>query len=767
MTRIARSRPVLEARSKVDGTADYVINHVRHRLLHAALVRSTEPHAAIVGVDPSAAAVAPGVHSVLTGQDVARVIKDPFYGPAFHDQPILALDKVRYVGEPVVVVLAEDPHAAASAAALVEVSYRGLPPVFDEVAACRDDTPLVHDALRPGAVFADLRHLAGVAGTNVALHTRVRHGDQAAAQSGGGQVFAHEYHTQQVAHCPLESHCAIAEFVRPDRLEVESSTQSPSFVRLELARLLGWRENQVRVLVPYLGGGFGAKLYMKLEALATAAALITGRPVRIAINMDEQFFLISRHATTTRIRTRVDEAGRFRAREIDAWWNGGAYADIGPRVTQKSAFIAAGPYRIPAVTIDSRAVYTNRTPAGAMRGFGVPQMVFAHESHTDEIAAAIGMDPIELRRCNLLASGDTHATGTKLESAATAEVLDLLAEKMRWAEPFDHGSGTLRRGRGVALGLKAVVTPTTSTAIVALAGDGSVSVRAGTVDMGQGSSTVLATVVGEALGLPPEEISVLTPDTDATPYDMGTLGSRSTFHMGNAVLAAALDLKSQLVTTAAEITGASLADIRCSAGRVAGLTFEEIMTAAHGAPAGTLIGHGSYTPRSTSPDPQTGQSPAITPFWMTGGAGAEVMVDTETGKVTVTRLVCVADCGVALNPAAARRQVSGAAVMQLGMTLSEEMCFEDGQLINPGLALYKVPTALDVPPEIEVCLVQQPHPDGPYGAKGVGETGTFAVSAAVANALADATAARLRSLPLTAEKVLAELRGNDRGGADD
>ncbi len=761
MSEIGRSRPVLEARSKVDGTADYVINHFRHRMLHAAIVRSTQPHAVLAGIDSESARAIQGVHSVLTGQDVAQVIKDPYYGPAFHDQPILALDKVRYVGEPVAVVLAEERHVALAAAALVDVSYRDLPAVFDAVAACVEDAPQVHESLRPGAAFADLRHLAGVSGTNVALHTRLRHGDQDAAWVGDGQVFEHEYQTQQVAHAPLESHCAIAEFVRPDRLEVESGTQSPSFVRLELARLLGWRENQVRVMVPYLGGGFGAKLYMKLEALAVAAALIACRPVRVAITMDEQFFTISRHASTTRIRTRVDEAGRFRARAVDVYWNGGAYADIGPRVTQKSGYIAAGPYRIEAVSIDSRAVYTNRTPAGAMRGFGVPQMVFAHESHADEIASALGIDPIELRRRNLLADGDVHATGTRLESAATTEILELLSTKMRWAEEIDRGSGTVRRGRGVAIGLKAVVTPTTSAALVSLAGDGSVTVRQGTVDMGQGSATVMAVIAGQALGVPPEDISVLPPDTDATPYDMGTLGSRSTFHMGNAVLAAALDLKRQLAALASEMTGDSSGDISCSAGRVGGLTFEEIMTARHGAQAGTIVGYGSYTPRSVAPDPEMGQSPAITPFWMVGGAGAEISVDVQTGRIAVDRIVCVADAGVALNPDAARRQVSGGVVMQLGMTLSEEMQYEDGQLSNPGLALYKVPTALDVPREIEVCLIQHPHPDGPYGAKGIGETGTFAVSPAVANALADATGVRIRSLPLTAEKVLQGLHRRD------
>jgi CO/xanthine dehydrogenase Mo-binding subunit len=393
-----------------------------------------------------------------------------------------------------------------------------------------------------------------------------------------------------------------------------------------------------------------------------------------------------------------------------------------------------------------------------MRGFGVPQMVFAHESHCDEIAAAVGVDPVELRRRNLLAEGDTHVTGTRLESAATIEVLETLAATMRWGGEFDRGSGPVRRGRGIALGLKAVVTPTTSAATVSLAGDGSVTVHHATVDMGQGSSTVMAVIVGQALGVAPEDIAILPPDTDTAPYDMGTLGSRSTFHMGNAVLAAALDLKRQLVALAADTTGRSPEGITCAAGRVDGLTFQELMTARHGAQAGTIVGFGSFTPRSAAPDPATGQSAAITPFWMVGGAGAEISVDIETGRITVDRIVCVGDSGIALNPDAARRQLSGGVIMQLGMTLSEEMRYEDGQLTNPGLGQYKVPTARDAPREIEACLVQHPHPAGPYGAKGVGETGTFAVSPAVANALADATGVRIRSLPLTAEKVLTGLR---------
>src|SRR6266852_2430933 len=572
---IGRSVPRLEGREKVTGRAEYTHLMRLPGMLHGKIFRSTVAHGRIKSIDTSAASKIPGVHRVVTADDIRDVIPDPYYGPAFHDQPILAIDKVRFVGEPVAVVLAADPHVAEAATHEIVAEYEELPAVYDEVEAMTSPVH-VHEELRPAGSFADLKHLKGRRATNLALDARLRRGDVDEAFAAAAHVFAHTFRTQKCLHLAFEPFASIAD-ARDSSVTIHTSSQGPSFVRSEIARLLGWPENRVRIKVPFVGGGYGSKLYIKLEALVTALSLIVRRPVKIALTMEEQFYQITKHPSTLRIKTGLDRDGRITARKCEVFWNGGAYADVGPRVTHKSGFVAAGPYDVENVWIDSYALYTNMTPSGALRGFGIPQMVFAHESHADEIAAATGMDPIELRRHNLLADGDLHATGTRLESAATMEVLELLATKMRWAEEIDRGSGTVRRGRGVAIGLKAVVTPTTSAATVSLAGDGSVTVRQGTVDMGQGSSTVMAVIAAQALGVPPEQIAVLPPDTDATPYDMGTLGSRSTFHMGNAVLAAARDQKRQLMAFAAEVTGCSPADVSCSGGRVAGLTFEEIM----------------------------------------------------------------------------------------------------------------------------------------------------------------------------------------------
>src|SRR5213079_2372192 len=310
-------------------------------------------------------------------------------------------------------------------------------------------------------------------------------------------------------------------------------------VRIEIARLFGWPENRVRVKVPYLGGGYGSKVYVKVEALVAALAMLVRRPVKIALTMEEQFYMITKHPTTFRIKSGVDKDGRVIARACEVYWNGGAYADIGPRVTQKSGFTAAGPYDIEHVAIDSYALYTNLPPAGALRGFGIPQLVWAYECHTDMMARELGIDPVEFRRRNLLREGRPQATGTLMRDAAIEKVLERTAELMDWRKPFDRGSGTVRRGRGIAIGFKACIANTTSLAAVNVNADGSCTVYVSTVDMGQGSDTAMAQIAAEVLALPAEAVTVVHSDTDVTPFDMATLGSRSLFHTGNAVKLAA------------------------------------------------------------------------------------------------------------------------------------------------------------------------------------------------------------------------------------
>jgi CO/xanthine dehydrogenase Mo-binding subunit len=745
---VGRSVPRLEGRAKVTGRAEYVHNLRLPGMLYGKICRSTVAHGRIRRIDVTAAQAVPGVHRIVTAQDIRAIIPEPYYGPAFHDQPILALDKVRYAGEPVAVVLATDPHVAEEAAGRIVVDYEELPAVFDEVEAATSKA-IVHEVLKPAGTFPDLKHLQGRRNTNVALDFHLRRGDVERAFKEAAQVFEHTFHSQQVLHVPLEPFVSVAEPGEP-ALTIHTASQSPSFVRIEIARLLGRPENRVRVKVPYLGGGFGAKLYIKLEALVAALALLTRRPVKIALTMEEQFYTLTKHAATLRIKSAVTREGRITGRLCEIWWNGGAYADIGPRITQKSGFTAPGPYDIENVHIDSYALYTNLPPAGALRGFGIPQLVWAYEGHTDMIARELKMDPVEFRRRNILRDGRPQATGTVMRDAAIDKVLDRVAARMDWDKPLDRGSGTVRRGRGIAIGFKAVISPTTSVAIVNLYADGSCCLYCSTVDMGQGSDTAMAQIVAEVLGVPIESITVVHPDTDVTPYDMATLGSRSMYHMGNAVKLAAEDARDKLLALAREL------------GLPAETTpIPDLFRKKYGMQAGNIVGTGSFIPSYKSPDHATGLSENVTPFWMVGATGVEVEVDTETGQVKIARLVNVADVGRPVNPAIVDTQLSGAAIMQMGFTMFEKMEFQAGQCTNASLAGYKIPGMLDLPPDIVNEAVDAVQASGPFGAKGVGETGTFGVSPAVANAIDDAVGVRLTSLPLTAEAVFRALRAKE------
>jgi len=745
-TVIGQSIPRLESNDKATGRAEYIHTMRLPGMLHAKVFRSDTPHGRILSIDTAEAAALPGVHGVYTGEDILKVMPVPYYGPAFHDQPILALEKVRYVGEPVAVVLAEDPHVAEEAAQLIYAEYEELPAVYDEVEAMTSEA-IVHEELKPAGTFPDLKHLVGRRDTNVALDYHLRRGEMEGVFADAAHVFEHTFRTQQTMHTPLEPMATLAE-QREGRLILHSSSQSPSFVRIEIARLLGWPENKVRVRVPFLGGGFGAKVYIKTEALAAALALLANRPIKYAQTMEEQFYTISKHPSTFRIKSGIDGSGKILARECEVWWNGGAYADIGPRVTQKSGFTAAGPYDIENVSIDSYALYTNRPPAGALRGFGIPQLVWAYESHTDLIARELGVDPMAFRRQNILKNGRPQAVGTTLVDTEIDGVLAELDRRMNWSGPFEKGDGTVKRGRGIAVGFKASISPTTSMAIVNVNADGSVIVHCSTTDMGQGSDTAMAQIAAEVLGVGVDKVIVIHPDTDVTPYDMSTLGSRSTYHMGHAVRLAATEARDKLAEMAKELglpegTNAPV---------------DELFRRKYGMQAGNVIGSGSFIPPYKPTDHGTGQSPEATPYWMIGATGIELSVDTETGHFTIERLITVADLGTALNPEIVATQLSGAAIMQLGFTMTEDMVYDAGQVTNANLADYKIPGFFDIPPVMENVVVEAEQKSGPFGAKGVGESGTFGVSPAIANAVDDAVGVRITEMPLTPEKVFRALR---------
>jgi CO/xanthine dehydrogenase Mo-binding subunit len=761
---IGTSPPRIDGIAKVTGSAFYA-RHLRiPGMVHAVLVRSDRPHARVLAIKCDAARRVPGVVDIVTAAELRRAVQHERHGPAFRDQPILAAEKVRHVGEPVAAIVAETPAAAHAALPMVDVVYEDLPAVFDPVEAMRPGAPLVHERVEPAGSFADLRGLEPAAGTNVCLHFRLRRGDVLAGFGKADVIVEEIFTTPATQHLPMEPHSTVALLEADGRLIIWSSTQSPSFVRSELAYLLGLPEHGVDVRVPYLGGGYGAKLYVKLEALAAVLALLVRLPVAVHNALEDLFYTLNRHATRTVIRSGVARDGHLVARQVQVYWDTGAYADIGPRICQKSGYTAGGPYRIPHVSIDSYCVYTHHPPAGAFRGFGIPQLVWAYESHTDTLARRVALDPLEFRRRNLLRSGDLQATGTVMRHAGFLEVLDTVAQ---WLPLARSRSGHVARGVGVAVGMKAVLTPSTSLAIVHMYGDGSVGVAASTVEMGQGAETVLSQVAATELCVPLRQVRVLHPDTDVTPFDTLTAGSRSTFHMGNAVRRAAEDVRLQLLDRAARLLEAPLDVLGIEDGGVVTregprrrLTFREIMERTFGQ-GGTLVGRGDHRSRAKNLDPATGQSDDVTAFWFSGAAAAEVEVDTGTGEVRVPRLVCAADVGKALHPRLVEGQIRGGAVMQLSQTLYEAVATVDGQPLNPNLIDYKALTSAEAPERLDAVIVEVPHPDGPYGAKGVGETGAFAVAPAVANAIACATGGRPRDLPLTPERVLRAVREAD------
>jgi len=745
-SQIGRSVRRLESRDKVTGRAEYTHLMQLPGMLHAKLFRSTVAHGRIGSLNLSLAKQAAGILHVVTIEDIKKLIPDPYYGPAFHDQPILADGKVRFIGEPVAAVLARDPHVAEEAVQFITAEYEELPAIYDEIDAFNSKT-FVHEHLKPAGTFADLKHLEGVSGTNIALDYRLRRGNFDKAYAAAEHKFEHKFKTQKVLHLPFEPFASIADY-RDDNVTIYTASQSPSFVQIEIARLLGWPENKVRVKVPYVGGGYGSKLYIKLEALAVALSMLARQPVKVAATMEEMFYQITKHPCTFRIRSGVDKDGKITARKCEVFWNTGAYADIGPRVAQKAGLTASGPYNIENVSIDSYALYTNLTPSGALRGFGLPQIAWAYESHMDMMARALGFDPAEFRRKNLLREGDVHATGQVVVDAPLDKVLNTILERLDWTKPLMRENGTIRRGRGFGIAIKAVTSPTTSVAVINVAGDGSVTLYCGTVDMGQGSDTGLAQIVGECLNVPAETVRIIHPDTDVTPYDMGTLGSRSLFHMGHAIQRAAADVRNQLAALRKEVGEPDGSNQPIAA----------LLQKRYGMQAGNIIGAGSYKPEYEAPSRETGQSRNVTPFWLISGAGAEVEVDMETGGLKIAKLINVVDAGKAVNPKIVETQISGGAIMQLGFTQLEQIHLDGGQITNASLADYRIPGFHDLPTKIENVYVQHDQSNGPFGAKGVGESSMFCVSPAIANAIEDAVGVRLTTLPLDPETIYRAIR---------
>lgn len=750
---IGRSVPRADARDKVRGTALYLEDLVLPGMLFGKALRSRHAHARLLRVDASRAEALPGVAAVVVGAAL------PFtHGESLVDEPLIARDRVRYTGEAVAAVAAVDERTAEDALAAIEVEYEALPALFDPLEAIKPGAPLIHEDL---GRYGHPPGIDPVPGTNICNHFKLRRGDVAEGFARSARVFEDTFRTPMQAHCTTERHGAICQIDADGRLTLWSGNDSPYRCRKEIAHALGIRMSDVRVVSsPNIGGNFGGKGGLKAEAVAIALAWkLRGRPVRVLFTREEEFCSsIGRHPSTVRIKTGVDTEGNMLAREVEVVLDSGAYAEKGPTIARFCGLSAAGPYKIPNVKVDVYCVYTNKTVAGAMRGYGGPQAAWAYESQMDVIARALGQDPLELRLRHAYEDGDEHVTGQTLESEGLKQCLRKLADAMAWeSRPRVPG-----RGYGIACMERAVKTPFGSAAFVKVNEDGSVDVLSSTTEVGQGSETVLRQVAAEVLGVPLASVRKVAPDTAVTPYDASTTSSRSTFHMGNAVRMAAADAREQILRLAAPLLGAPPQSLAIRDGSVvvadAALRISELL-ARHYGPNGTVLGRGYYSP--DMPDEGAEYYSRFMVFWLLGAAGAEVEVDEETGRVRVLRLWGAYDAGKALHPQGCEGQIQGGGAIGLGFALSEQLQWKDGVVLNPSFVSYAVPTALDVP-EIVPLLVEHPHREGPFGAKGMGETTNVAVPPAIANAIEDAVGVRIRSLPITPDRVLEALRRRRR-----
>jgi len=731
-----------DARERVVGTLPYTVDVTIPGMRHGKVVRSLVPHGRITSIEVEDALAVPGVIAVVTGQDLLDAGIDPYFGAMRADQPALAVGKVRYAGEPVAVVVAEERWQARAAAELVYVEYEELPNVVDERDADAAGAPLVHDD-----------HAGNECG-----EWHLDFGDVDAAFASAHRTYEGVFRTPPANHVPMETFVTLADWVRGDRLELWTSAQSPHAVRTGLVQMFGIDDVSVRVL--NIGGAYGAKGQIRIEPMVACVAKVVGVPVRVELDRDEVFATIGRHAGTVTMRTGVDADGRIVARTIDVVYNAGAYAITSPFAAGQGIVRAPGPYRIPNVRARSRALYTNTVPTGPFRGAMTGQLCLAYEVQLDEIAEDLGIDRLELRRRNLLRDGDVFATGEVMEHLHFDRILDGLDEALTRVSPAQGPAGPTRRGRGVALTLKTTLTPSRTEARLVVADDGSVTAHAAATEMGQGATASIMLNVGHELGLDPATVQRPPIDTDRDPFDTATGSSRSTYSTGVALREAAAQLRSRIDELATGDAGAGLVhrDGGVVTGEGAWQSYADILRrAGHG----QVIGEGVFQSRGGwTPDGTLKDGGPSTAHWHQGGAAVEVEVDVETGRVRVVGAAGASFAGVVLDRTRVDQQNVGCVIMGLGHSLFEESVYDDGQLTNPNLSDYMIPSILDLPGHIASVVIEDHHHGDVHG---VGEMAIPAVPPAVAAAIHDAVGVWLHDLPFTPEKVLRALGDRDGG----
>jgi CO/xanthine dehydrogenase Mo-binding subunit len=742
--------PRVDGMEKVTGKAMYTSDIQLPGMAYAKILRSPVAHARLTKVDASKARELPGVIATLTRDDLNNL--NYKYGATYKDQSIVAVDKVRYVGDPVAAVLAEDAATAEEALALIDVEYDELPSVTNIEEAIAPGAAQVHEG---DVARAELRGSTYGAperfnGTNICYYLTFGREDVEKGFARADFIFEDTFRFQKVQHYSLEAHNNIAHY-DGEKLTVWASCQDPFTLRDHLSGIFGLPLSRIRVIVPYVGGGYGGKLYVKAEPIAASLSWMTRRPVKLLLSVNESFKTITRHPARVTVKTGVTRDGRLIARDCQVYMDTGAYADAGPRVTQKAAYRSLGPYNIPFAKVEAYGVYTNVVPAGAFRGFGALQVTWAYESQMDMIADRLGLDPLDFRLKNLLKKGDLYTNGDTPVDCDLKEGLLKVADGIKW----DEKSQMPNRAKGISCCIKdAGGTYKVAGASVKMSSDGSVVLLTGTVEMGQGPRTALSQVVAEELSLPLAQVAVAQLDTDVTPYDISTSASSSMVVMGTAVQRAAQDAKKQLLQCAAKVLKEKAGDLQLRDGKIfgkraEGVPYSKVIIDFFGSKAGEIIGKGLYKDKRST----KAVLGSTTTFWEVGWGGVEVEVDPETGVIRLLNYVSACDTGKAINPEQCIGQDEGAVMFGIGHTLMEEMVYEDGQLLNGNLVDYRVPTFRDLPDKLDTILIENGNGPGPFGSKGIGEGGLLPVASAVANAVSRACGVRIYDLPLSPPKV--------------
>ena len=751
---IGHSVSKVDALDKVLGRALYSEDISFPNMLYGRVLRAGIPHAIIEEIDTSKAKAIKGVVCVLTAEDIPGINR---YGIAFQDQYALAADRVRYIGEPVALVASETDEIAKEAVRSIRVKYRELPVITNPRQALAEGAPLIHEK------------------GNLLLHSKVRKGDVDLGFSRADVTVENTYRTHTVDHAYMETESGVGRIDEHGNIVIWSANQCPFRDRRQVAAVLGIRENKIRVIRATTGGAFGGKDDITVEIHIGLLVQATGRPVRLVLDREESFLSqTKRHAIEIWTRWGATQDGKLCAMEGRVYGDKGPYAGLGAFVIKKCGIHLSGPYYIPNIKVDSYSVYTNNLFGSAMRGFGVAQAAIAHESQMDELAKRLGMDPLEFRMMNALDRGLSTPTGQVFYEGvgikATLEKIEEVRLKDSSLRDYrDKGTTTKKRGIGIGsmfygLGY-GFSRQDIGAATIEICEDGSVILRSGEVDYGQGSDTIFCQIVAEELGVRYDDIQIVTADTFTTPNAGPTSASRVTYVTGNAVLQASRAIKETFRSVAEKLLGEKDLvfvdqEIHSKLHPDKKISIKKLARECHNLGL-QMVQTAWYDNTTNDVDAETGQGDAYSAYAYASQL-AEVEVDTETGKVDVLRIVSATDAGKAINPSNVEGQIEGGAVMGIGYGLTEEIRVQQGFLKTRSLGEYMIPTSMDVP-RMDPHIVEVPVSRGPYGAKGVGEPALIPTTPAILNAIADAVGVRVTELPANLENLHRLIREKGEG----